>query len=77
VWISATGRCVSDGEFVKKLASQVRRGDRVLIDGEKHVSIAPALQTYRGVTVCTVPDGDRSADETYTSFEDSDDVETW
>lgn len=62
---------------MKKLASEVRRGDRVLIDGEKRISIATAAHTYGGVTVCTVPDEDRSAEESYTEFGHHDDIEMW
>jgi hypothetical protein len=62
---------------VPKLAGSVKRGDRVIIDGNWHVAIVDAAHTYGGVTVCSVPDKDRDAEESYTGFGHNDDVETW
>jgi hypothetical protein len=62
---------------MKKFATDVRRGDRVLVGGEKHVATADALSTYGGVTVVSVPDSDRSADDTQTKLDHNDDIELW
>jgi hypothetical protein len=62
---------------MKKLASTVRRGNRILIKGVRHVAVANALNTFGGVTVASVPDADRNAPDTMTEFGHNDDVELW
>lgn len=62
---------------MKKLASEVRRGDRVLVGGEKHIATVDSMVTYGGVMVASVPDQDRKASDTYTALSHNDDIETW
>jgi hypothetical protein len=62
---------------MKKLASSIRRGDKILVDGAQHVVTAPAMVTGSGVTLASVPNEDRDADDTLTELGHNHDVEVW
>lgn len=62
---------------MKKLGVHVRRGDKVLIDGERHIATVDAYETYGGVFLSTVPDNDRKTKDVVTELGHNDDIEMW